>query len=602
MSAIFIQQQQLRSKIKTQLASEIKDDTLIEKRIPSKLSVLYEPEDIDYDQDQHQDENENENEHEDQEEENDSDTDNSSTSSEDLDILDSFAKADTYYFLDKHEGALQYDMNEVCSKYTDITKALTVNLCAYEVRMDHKTPFLLYLVQQEGTKFTFPQFPFRCPTNIQIEDNDTSDSELGPVHVYFKNECNKMILDIMNLDGHTDADALSDIYKGYVQDKVDPSIVYAFFDVSRFQIRGDKETKRVWASMDELYYCRQVFGIPVRQSVVDFLEETPAAMFVKNQDREDIEIPTTLYLCELSELGYYVNSYSVEEDEPSDQSLSLIDDRIDHPILGNFYYFTTDPLEYTSPSIFTIRRFTVLLEDPLYVVHPLTEIVHKATANKNVLTKTSSALETTFPNGAGSIIPNIVSYLSKSKVDASNILVDSSMNSIIDASNISLSAESKIQELIKEHDIVVFMDPLCPYSKEAIQLLTKHEIQYFVVECDSAMRDELKKITTVSSVPYIWMKEVYVGGLNNGPEDWMGIKPIIERGDLAKRLAAGPPLDLEKANEDVLHVEEEADMSIEEQVKELANVNNPCIYFQEVVGQKRIPFWCIKSKQYFSEI
>jgi glutaredoxin-related protein len=409
----------------------------------------------------------------------------------------------------------------------------------------------------------------------------------------------------MDLDDHADANALSDIYKGYIQDKEDESIIYVFLDFSRFKIRKDKTVKRIWATVDEIYYCRQVLGIPLHPTVGRLFEGRPSIMYIKDKTRDNIEIPSIMYLCELGATGSYKNVYNTEsemDEDVGEQSLSLIDDRIDHPVLGNFYYFSTDPLQFTG-DIFNIRRFVGVLENPLYVLHPLTDVVHKKAADESTIGKVSSTLETTFPNGAGSIIPNIVSYFSQSKEEdktLDNEVVDKDTDKNTDK-NTDKGVPEKIQADIKKSNVVVFIDPECPYCKDAIKLLTENKTDHIVIECDSAMRNELKRITSVSSVPSIWIKGEYIGGLNDGPEEGMGIKSMIENGDLAKRLTTNP-IDLENANKITLQEEKEEEASIEEQIGELANVNNPCIYFQEIVDQERIPFWCMKSKLHFSEI
>jgi len=112
------------------------------------------------------------------------------------------------------------------------------------------------------------------------------------------------------------------------------------------------------------------------------------------------------------------------------------------------------------------------------------------------------------------------------------------------------------------------------------------------------MRAELKKRTSVSSVPSIWIKGVYVGGCNDGPEEWMGIKKLVETGDLEKRLSLeNPDVNLEPEDD-----EDEGETSIEDQIKDLANLDNNCIFFKEVVDQRNVSMWCIKSKDYFMEI
>ena len=43
-------------------------------------------------------------------------------------------------------------------------------------------------------------------------------------------------------------------------------------------------------------------------------------------------------------------------------------------------------------------------------------------------------------------------------------------------------------------------------------------------------------MTNVGSIPSIWVKGKFVGGCNDGPEAWMGIKKMIKSGKLNEML------------------------------------------------------------------
>ena len=57
-----------------------------------------------------------------------------------------------------------------------------------------------------------------------------------------------------------------------------------------------------------------------------------------------------------------------------------------------------------------------------------------------------------------------------------------------------------------------------------------------VIEATSAQRDALYSMTKSSSVPSVWLNGKYVGGCNDGPEPWMGIRKIINSGKIADYL------------------------------------------------------------------
>ncbi len=81
-------------------------------------------------------------------------------------------------------------------------------------------------------------------------------------------------------------------------------------------------------------------------------------------------------------------------------------------------------------------------------------------------------------------------------------------------------------------------------SHQAIKCLTVAGQTPVVVEVTDAgsgrpggLEGLLEATTTQDTYPYVFLKGRFVGGCNDGPEEeWMGIKPIIKRGELAKFL------------------------------------------------------------------
>eukprot|EP01036_Dinobryon_divergens_P022733 gene22732-31019_t len=89
-----------------------------------------------------------------------------------------------------------------------------------------------------------------------------------------------------------------------------------------------------------------------------------------------------------------------------------------------------------------------------------------------------------------------------------------------------------VDSIIKNNTIVVFSSSGCPYCREAINALQGTGKTFEVIEATSAQRNILKQKTGSSSVPNIWVKGKYVGGCNDGPEPWMGIKKILKNNGL----------------------------------------------------------------------
>lgn len=97
---------------------------------------------------------------------------------------------------------------------------------------------------------------------------------------------------------------------------------------------------------------------------------------------------------------------------------------------------------------------------------------------------------------------------------------------------------SSIESVIAENIIVVFSDSGCPYCQDAIRALKAAGKEFTLIEATREQRQALKTKTNVSSVPSIWVKGTYVGGCNDGPESWMGIKKMLNSGKLEEMLTA----------------------------------------------------------------
>lgn len=88
---------------------------------------------------------------------------------------------------------------------------------------------------------------------------------------------------------------------------------------------------------------------------------------------------------------------------------------------------------------------------------------------------------------------------------------------------------SDIDSLIVSADIVVFSSDYCPYCSQAVEALNAAGVasRMKVIEASSSHKNTLRSMTGSGSVPSIWIKGKFVGGCNDGPESWMGIRKII---------------------------------------------------------------------------
>jgi len=345
--------------------------------------------------------------------------------------------AKSFEFLGLDEGTISREFT-LCSNETDITKKYNVQLCAYMIHNSNEEyPFLQYMMQLEGDQFTFPKFVFKCAANIQTDE----DEEMTPEHVYFQNECTKHILDIFKIhplnnddqDNHVeqseeelepdlDDPSISDIYKGYVVSSANNDqdhTIYVLFDMTGFDFKSELDQaskitpiRRIWGTIDEIVNVHEILGYKVDSTAVHVFYQTPTLMHIKNGKGEILDNPSIMFMCKSSTTitsGQNNLSYENVYNEPGidgqDKSpiFSLIDERIDHPILGNFFIFSISPLNFnvTSKSIFDIKRCVGFIHKPVYILINLTQV----SLDEKYDTKPEEFT-------LGSVIPTIVEYMS----------------------------------------------------------------------------------------------------------------------------------------------------------------------------------------------
>ncbi len=338
-----------------------------------------------------------------------SSSDKSSSLSDDLSFFDE--DRDIHY-LGNNSDILQYDF-DLCKDNFDVTKKYQVQICGYKVNEKGFHPFLEYFMTLTNGTLLFPSFTFNCYNNIQVED----DEEYSPEHVYFKYECMKQVATILDIYDHSEHStaAIMAMYKGFLRKEVEPTvtgpvnvqnILYVFFDFTGFSQMPplDKTQKHLWITLDEIVNVQHAFAYTIDPNIVSLFKENNELCELRDQKNRILDFPRVMYLCENAGSSYK-NDFHMEEKE-EDVEFSILDNRTDHPILGNFYLFSVKPFP-TQQSIFLIRRFAGFYVKPLYIVKNLT----KAIEMSHFVPMVSGSAEV--PMTLGMVIPTLVDYVSK---------------------------------------------------------------------------------------------------------------------------------------------------------------------------------------------
>ena len=173
----------------------------------------------------------------------------------------------------------------------------------------------------------------------------------------FFEQCSQYFQKITGLSGET----ASDKYKGYISLADNKHI--AVFDVTDLEMEPQEDS--IWATLYEIIDKKQILDIPVAEFTHKTFSENPVMKYIINQKGAAIDIPIIVYMCQEND-GSYDNSYYSEE-ESREQSESIINYRISHPVLGYCFLFTTEPFEHNNLS--KIKRFSLFTIDTIYLLN-----------------------------------------------------------------------------------------------------------------------------------------------------------------------------------------------------------------------------------------
>ena len=94
-----------------------------------------------------------------------------------------------------------------------------------------------------------------------------------------------------------------------------------------------------------------------------------------------------------------------------------------------------------------------------------------------------------------------------------------------------------LYQIIEANKVIVFSMEQCIHCVDAKKHLISQGYNPTVVNVNDRQRMALYELTSSHSMPSVWLNGRYVGGCNDGPESWMGIKKIIDSGKLANYLS-----------------------------------------------------------------
>ena len=314
-------------------------------------------------------------------------SESSDPSDTDFDLDESDSDNDDYipFFLETNESGLNHEFT-LCDDEPDILKEYTIRICGYKMMNTYNLPFLQYILNTQDDVLKFPEFQFKCATNIPVNDAE----EYSPKHIFFQNECSKHILKFAI---PLVADSIENMYKGFVKSSDFENTIYVFFDLTYFSLDN---TMVELITIDEIINKHQFNMFTIDPSVYKIFYQIPDTMTIKNKWGKRIPIPFVLYPCISTENGYENSHHS---DDVQDNLISIIDERVNHPYYGNIYLFSTKPLQNDISQNLYLKRYVVFCINSIYII--------KTIKSNNDIDNDNDEFR------LSSVIPSAISYINK---------------------------------------------------------------------------------------------------------------------------------------------------------------------------------------------
>lgn len=241
-------------------------------------------------------------------------------------------------------------------------------------------PFVKFLMYNSNNVIKFPNEKSNEENNDEMTDSDDSDSDSGDI-LPFNDDVDDDSVDLLNLaedNSETEYDVYlmeqcsqylennfgieyenaDEKYKGYV--KVGDRL-YLFIDASNIDIVFPENITFSWVIIDEIVNKKLSNSIPICDNIITLFSTNNIIKNIYTENNDIVEYPICVYICKNDGESPYVNI----ESQPI-SNLSLISDKIQHPIFGNTTMFSTNRLLNDDKNI---ERYCLFTTDAIYVLH-----------------------------------------------------------------------------------------------------------------------------------------------------------------------------------------------------------------------------------------
>ena len=291
-----------------------------------------------------------------------------------------------YYYLDNENNLNKdFELSLRRNEHKNFTD-FKVSMFLSKVVLDCNLPFLEFFVEMDDNnkKLVFPSFTL---LNSEFENKEGEERMFDNVQEIFENICYKQFQEYTNAD----LEQAKNAYKGYVElydDKIGKNVIFPIFECSN--IKFDLKKNQLWSVLDELLNEQHIYHYTIERNIFFVFINNEFLSYIKNDKGDQVTFPCCLYLVKKTDDNTdYENVYL--NDDVTD-TVSIIDDKIEHNIFGIQHFFTTDPIDPDKEG--RMKRYAAFVDNSLYFLNisvPLRNMdldgdAEEATEDENVKT------------------------------------------------------------------------------------------------------------------------------------------------------------------------------------------------------------------------
>ena len=283
------------------------------------------------------------------------------------------------YMVEEDKQSIQNDYHylhdELLDKIIEPTSNTEYHYVLYNFVNVTTKPFVKFLMYNSNKIMKFPN------EKALIENNDESETESESSDILPYDDENDEIIDEMELYANNveneeeyyleeqcsryleknfgiEYEKSNDNYKGYV--KVEDKL-YMFIDVSAIEMIFPENEVFSWVIMDEILNKRLSNNVPICNIVLEMFSINNQIKNIYDENNDIIEYPICVYLCKKGGEEDYINVES-----KSSTNMSLISDKLEHPIFGKTTMFSTERINIDDKMF---ERYCLFTTDAVYVLH-----------------------------------------------------------------------------------------------------------------------------------------------------------------------------------------------------------------------------------------